>query len=180
MLRLTKYFVGFLVVLFFVPLIYTTSYYFTEIRPHNDSIVEKIDSYESLTRNHELMEVMAVNEEGRNGMVRYVGHTLALETSKKGLRKYSHLDGLHWLFWVWVLHSENEIFKLWLAIAPYEIGSGMNEASMHHFNKSITQLSCNQLAQLVVMVRSPSKYKPGSERSEQRIKNRGTASVCSS
>ena len=180
MLRLTKYFVGFLVVLFFVPLIYTTSYYFTEIRPHNDSIAEKINSYESLSRNHGLMEEMAVNEEGRNGMVRYVAHTLALEATQKDFKKYSHLVGLHWLFWVWVLHSEKEVFKLWLAIAPYESGSGMNDASMHYFNQSIEQLSCNQLAELVVMVRSPSKYKPGSERSKQRIMSRGMASACSS
>ena len=160
--------------------IYTLSYYLIEIRPHDNFINEKIKTYSELSKNHLLLEKMAIKEETQNGILRYAAHSLAVDNIKHGFRNYWHLIGLHWHLWIWIRYTDNEIFQLWLAMVPNGSGRGMNEASMFYFNSKIEDLSCNQLAQLVVMVRSPSMFKPGSDRSNKRIKNKGIISVCNS
>jgi hypothetical protein len=178
--KVMKYIGAILVVIIIAPLIYTTLYFLIEIRPHTESIGEMIEIYNNKSPNLTLMENMAVSEEGRSGMASYVSHSLAVDNTESGFRNLWHLIGLHWHLWVRVMYSEQEQYSLWLALAPYGKGRGMNEAAIYHFNKPLEQLSCYQLAQLVVMVRAPSRFKPGSEKSEQRIKDRGVANVCSS
>jgi hypothetical protein len=178
--KVVKYIGGILAFIFVAPLIYTILYFLVEIRPHTVSMAEKIEIYNNISPNLTLMEKIAVSEEGRSGMVRYVSHSLAVENTKSGFRNFWHLIGLHWHLWVRVMYSEQEQYFLWLALAPYGKGRGMNEAAVYHFNKPFEQLSCYQLTQLVVMVRAPTRFKPGSEKSEQRIKDRGVANVCSS
>lgn len=175
-----KYIGAILVFIIVAPLVYTTFYFLVEIRPHTLSMAEKIEIYNNISPNLTLMENMAISEEGRSGMARYVSHSLAVENTESGFRNFWHLIGLHWHLWVRVMYSEQEQYSLWLALAPYGKGRGMNEAAIYHFNKPLEQLSCYQLAQLVVMVRAPTMFKPGSEKSEQRIKGRGVANVCSS
>ena len=178
--KVIKYFGGILAIIIFAPLIYTIIYFLVEIRPHTESMSEKIGIYNNMSSNLTLLEKMAVNEEGRNGIARYVSHSMAVENSERGFRNLWHLIGLHWHLWVRVMYSEQEQYALWLAMAPYGKGRGMNEAATYHFNKQLEQLSCYQLAQLVVMVRAPTRFKPGGEQSEQRIKERGVANECRS
>jgi hypothetical protein len=178
--KVMKYIGAILVVIVIAPLIYTTLYFLIEIRPHTESIGKMIGIYNIKSPNLTLMENMAVSEESRSGMASYVSHSLAVDNTESGFRNLWHLFGLHWHLWVRVMYSEQEQYSLWLALAPYGKGRGMNEAAIYHFNKPLEQLSCYQLAQLVVMVRAPSWFKPGSEKSEQRIKDRGVANVCSS
>ena len=123
---------------------------------------------------------MAMKEATQYGISRFVGHSLAVDNIEHGFRNYWHLSGFHWHLWVWIRYTDMETFQLWLAMALYGSGRGMNEASMLNFNSKIEELSCNQLAQLVVMVRSPSIFKPGSKRSNKRIKNKDILSVCNS
>lgn len=178
--KVIKYIGGIFVLIIFVPLAYTTTYYLIEIRPHSESLSEKIRIYNNTSKNISLLEKMAVNEEGRNGIARYVSHSLAVEYTESGFRNLWHLIGLHWRLWISIKYSEQEHYALWLALAPYGKGRGMNEAATFYFNEPIDQLSCHQLAQLVVMVRAPTRFTPGSEKSEQRIKERGIESVCNS
>ena len=180
MIRAIKYIFGLFLLLIITIIIYTTSYYLIEIRPMNNSMTNKIKNYSPLSTNHLLMEKMALKEEGKKGIARYVAHTLAVENSNGGFRNYWHLVGLHWHLWLRLSFSEKETFKLWLAIAANGNGRGMNEAATLHFNKPFSHLSCNQLAQLVVMVRSPTTFKPGSKRNEQRVISKGVANECNS
>lgn len=180
MIRAIKYIFGLFVLLCITIVIYIASYYFIEIRPLNESITQKINNYSPLSTNYLLMQKMVLKEEGKKGIARYVAHNLAVENSNGSFRNYWHLVGLHWHLWVWLNLSEKETYQLWLAIAANGRGIGMNEAATLHFNKPIVQLSCNQLAQLVAMVRSPTIFKPGNTRNTQRVKNRGIANECSS
>ena len=167
--KVMKYIGAILVFIIAAPLIYTTLYFMIEIRPHTESISEKVGIYNKVTSNLALLEKMAVSEEGQNGMARYVSHSLAVENTESGFRNIWHLVGLHWHLWVRVMYSEQEQYALWLALAPYGKGRGMNEAATFFFNKPIEKLSCHQLAELVVMIRAPTTFKPGSEKTEQRI-----------
>ena len=178
--KIIKYIGGTLLAVVLLPIAYTVVYYFVEIAPQSHSINKMIVSYSNRTSNYKIMENMAVREEGRNGIYRYVSHSLAGTYISKGYRNYWHLIGLQWHLWVWLKYSEEEQYALWLAMAPYGPGHGMNQASIYHFNKSFEELSCYQVAELVVMVRAPTRFTPGSERSKQRIKERGVANECSS
>jgi hypothetical protein len=178
--KVIKYIGGILVIIIFLPIVYTTAYYLVEIRPHSESISEKIKNYSSKSNNLALLENMVVKEEGRNGIARYISHSLAIEHTDGYFRNLWHLIGLHWHLWVGVIYSEQEQYALWLALAHYGKGQGINGASVYYFNKPIEQLTCYQLAQLVVMVRAPTIFKPGSKRSDKRIKERGIANVCGS
>lgn len=180
MIRVAKYALGFLIFFVCILVFYSVLYYFLEIRPIRSIIEEKISQYSPLTENYLLMETMAVNEESRRGIADFVAHSFAVEVTEKEFRSMWHLRGLHWHIWFRLLYTEKEIFQLWLAMAPYGKGRGIKEASMYHFANIFEKLSCYQIAQLVVMVRSPSGYKPGSERSEKRIYKRGVANVCKS
>ena len=178
--KVIKYISGILFLIICTPLIYTTVYYLVEIRPHINEIEEKIKIYKKSSLNLTLMENIAVREEGRNGIARFVSHSLAVENTKSGFRSIWHLMGVHWHLWVRVMYSEQEQYLLWLAMAPYGKGRGMNEAAFSHFKKSLDELSCYQIVQLVVMVRAPTIFIPGSKKSEKRIKEQGLANVCSS
>ena len=180
MIKAVKYIIGFLTIILVSIVAYTTTYYFVEIKPNKVAIQKLIDSYELNSSSYETLEKMAVTEEGRNGIANYVAHSIAVEKTGKGFRNYWHFKGTHWHLWIRLLYSEREIYKMWLALAPYGGGRGMKEASMYHFKKPLEQTSCYELAQLVVMVKAPSKFKPGSINSENRIKERGVVNVCNS
>ena len=178
--KIGKYIVGTLLAVVLLPSAYTVVYYFLEIVPQTDSINMMIESYNDRSKNYQIMEKMTVKEEGINGIHRYVSHSLAVTNIAKGFCNYWHLIGLHWHLWVWLKYSEEEEYSLWLAMAPYGPGRGMKQASIYHFNKPFEELSCYQLAELVVMVRAPTRFIPGSERSKQRIYERGVANECGS
>jgi membrane carboxypeptidase/penicillin-binding protein PbpC len=176
--RLIKYTGILLILIVLSPIFYTLSYYILEINPHSASIEKLIQPYQRRSTNHRIMERMAVQEEGRSGISSYVAHTLAVENTDKDFRNLWHLIGLHWQLWLRLTYSEQEQFSMWLALAPYGPGRGMDHASIHHFEKPFEELNCYQLAELVVMVRAPSMFSPGSERAQQRIAARGVAKDC--
>lgn len=180
MIRAIKYIFSIFLLLIITIIIYTTSYYLIETRPMNDSMTNKIKNYSPLSTNYLLMEKMVLKEEGKKGIVRYVAHALAVENSNGRFRNYWHLVGLHWHLWLRLSFSEKETYQLWLAIAANGYNRGMNEAAILHFKKPFVELSCNQLAQLVVMARAPTIFKPGSERNAKRVKSRGVANECNS
>jgi hypothetical protein len=77
-----------------MPIVYTTTYYLVEIRPHSDSISEKIKIYSSKSNNLALLENIVVNEEGRDGIAKYISHSLAIEHTQSNFhglwRLFSH------------------------------------------------------------------------------------------
>ena len=160
------------------PFVYTTIYYFLEIRPHNESMSNKIKTYEGISKNRSLLEKMIVKVEGRKGIANYVSHSLAVDNIHNGFHKNWHIIGLHWHFWVRLKYSEEEIFRLWLAQVPYGSGRGMNEASTYHFKLPLEHLSCHQVSQLVVMAKAPTIYAPNTQRSELRIKALSLKNEC--
>lgn len=167
-------------ILLALSLIYIGIYFIVEIRPHVSEMDEMIREYETDSLNYSSIKSMAVAEEGIDGIGSYVGHSLAVSNVGSGFRGAWHLLGLHWQLWVRLLYSEDEIFRLWLAMVPYGDGRGMKDAAQFHFESDLDSLSCYQLAQLVVMVRAPSMFKPGSERSINRIRDHGVAIRCDS
>jgi hypothetical protein len=159
---------------------YTTSYFCIKILPVKSKIDEKITAYKNWDANVAIMRKMAVHEEGEDGIASYVAHSLALEYLGDGhFRNFWHLVGLHWQVWIPLIYDDEEVFSIWLALAPYGNGRGMNEAAVKYFSAPIPKLGCNQLATLTVMVRSPSGFPPGGEASRNRIETHHLTNICS-
>jgi len=175
-----KYVIRFFSVIVLLPTLFTVTYYFFEIKQHQSKIEQKIALYSKTTSNHLLMYEIALQAESRVGILRFVTHSLALNYHDGHFRSFWNLAGLHWHIWMKLLYTDDEIYQIWLAMAPYGLVGevGMNEASEHYFVKTIDKLSCYQIVQLVVMGRSPSMFKPGSVRSEKWIKDHGVSSRC--
>ena len=174
-----KYFIGITALIFLMLSSYTTAYYIIEIRPTLSAIDEKVTRYSYSSRNSELLASIAMQQEGRSGMFRYVAHRQAINNIEHGFRNAWHLMGLHWHLWLKILYSDQEIYQLWLAQFPYSEGRGINEAAEYYFNISFWELSCYQIVQLAAMARAPTALKPGSERSEKWIRSQGIGVICS-
>jgi hypothetical protein len=80
-----------------------------------------------------------------------------------------HLNGTLWLVSSHLHFSEEQVFALWVYYAPYEGGRGLSNASLHYFNKPLSELDEQGLAALVAAARNPKKYGPGTENSQRRI-----------
>jgi len=90
-------------------------------------------------------------------------------TGNKGSTVWNALNNSLWNFMGNVQFDEKYILGLWVDCALYECGFGLNKASNIFYEKNLVQLNNKELASIVVMVRSPSKFKIGSDESEKRI-----------
>jgi hypothetical protein len=80
-----------------------------------------------------------------------------------------HLNNLLWLMASHVHFNDKQVFGIWAYYAPYERGHGLNKAAEYYFRKPLSRLGEREYAALISAARSPVRYKPGSEPSEQRV-----------
>lgn len=126
------------------------------VQPHHQEVAEIIAAEPSppiaLYRLAALSETPA-------GIAQYAGRLLA--------DRYAPRSGLAALYWSSViphLYTEAEAFKLWVSLAPHQHGQGLRSAAQFYYGKGLSELSEPQLAELVVMVRAPTVFVPGSAR----------------
>ncbi|HEY6093563.1 MAG TPA: transglycosylase domain-containing protein [Gallionellaceae bacterium] len=78
------------------------------------------------------------------------------------------LDEGLWLLMSYVHFSDDEAFALWIECALYGCGHGLMEAAQKHFKKPIGDLTEDELAALVALVKGPGMFAPGTPRGEER------------
>lgn len=94
----------------------------------------------------------------------------ALVYERKGGNNLSwHLNNLLWLMASYMHLTDREVFGIWAYYAPYERGRGLNKAAEYYFHMPLSKLGEREYAALISAARSPVRYKPGSEHSEQQI-----------
>jgi hypothetical protein len=85
-----------------------------------------------------------------------------------------HVNTLLWRAGSVIHLSEREVCGIWAECALYGCGRGLREAARRHLADELQYLTDIQLAALVVMVRSPSRFAPntklGSERASELLK----------
>jgi len=79
-----------------------------------------------------------------------------------------HTNNILWRGASFVHFNEHEIFGLWVECALSRCGSGLTTTARKYFGKEISDLTERELASLVALVKSPSRYAPGSEPGERR------------
>lgn len=138
-----------------------------------------------------LGELKSISARGNESIARmapaFYPFAVAGET-KQGLRSYAmrqayrsleyrqaqgralswHANNLLWLGASYPHFDEREIFGLWVECALSQCDGGLENIARKHFGKEATHFSERELAALVAMVRSPSRYAPGTVRGEQR------------
>ncbi|SRR5712692_434138 len=136
-------------------------------------------------------ELKAIAERGNKSVasVERVLYSLAVAgETKEGLRSYAlrqayaslvfdenpssmlsrRANDALWYFASNLHLRDQQVFGLWVECALYGCGRGLKEAAREYFGKELHNLSERELAGLVALVKSPSIFKPGSERGEQR------------
>lgn len=87
--------------------------------------------------------------------------------------EHDPLSRLAIALWVSASHihlNNKEIVFIWSIYAPYENGRGLSRASIHYYQQPISDLDTEQLAAIVAIPKSPSRYAIGSEPLDDRVK----------
>lgn len=106
---------------------------------------------------------LALQAESKAGIGRYAARLLAQRHCPE-----SRIGIAYWGYVFPALYPEKTQFKLWVRLAPYQGGEGLEAAAQHFYGRPLQALNRPQLAELVVMVRSPSYFAPGSEQNQRR------------
>lgn len=112
---------------------------------------------------------------------RITGQVARFITAKEGLYRSSlwrHLDGIAWQLSLNISYDHEAMAALWSAQALSPAGTGLEAAALHYFERPLRELDCHDLAALVVMVRAPRYFAPGSEASERFIHQTGLEAAC--
>lgn len=157
--------------LLLAPVIYLLAYFSIEIYPQLEEIDAMLVAEPEHTSPPPGLYQLALRAETKQGILNYVSKALAHRSAgeRESVGAWQ-LRMMRWYFAVSALYSEHEQFVLWLELAPFERGRGLNAASLYFFGKPLSRLTEEELAALVAMVRSPSVFRPGSERSKERVR----------
>lgn len=129
--------------------------------------------HESIARMNSAFYPLAVAGETKQGLRSYAMRqaywSLEFQHTPRPRRTlWWHANNLLWLGASYLHFNEREIFGLWVACALSYCDGGLHTIARQHFGKEIAHFSERELAALVAMVRSPSRYAPGTVRGEQR------------
>lgn len=143
------------------------TYYWLEIRPVAQVSFESAQPYLSDAPAMKSLRATAMKVTG-NSYGYIVGSIKPLTPPKKHL--YRHLEGAVWAFWLNALYDDEELNAMALAKSYFGQDAqgnavyGAREAAEKLFHTKLEKTSCEQRVQMVVMLKAPSLYKPGSER----------------
>lgn len=76
-----------------------------------------------------------------------------------------------WIFASNIHLTDDQVFGLWVDCAIYSCGEGLGGASRKYLKKELNNLSAEELASIVAMVKNPFVYMPGTVRGDQRAKD---------
>ena len=112
---------------------------------------------------------------------RITGQVARFITAKEDLYRSSlwrHLDGIAWQLSLNISYDHEAMAALWSAQALSPAGTGLEAAALHYFERPLRELDCHDLAALVVMIRAPKHFAPGSEASGLLIRARDLEAAC--
>lgn len=172
MIRLRKWILRFLVVITTTPIIALLVWYVAFFLPHlNELKAQARYGQENVRSVKEILYPFAIAAEGEKGVriaaIRNAYWSVLSRNYEPTIRR--HLNELLWMFVSYVHFDEQEIFGIWANCALLGCDKGLPEAARKYYGKAITDMSHRDLAGLVVLIKSPTAFGPGSERSEKII-----------
>jgi hypothetical protein len=155
------------------PIIGLIVWYGISFLPHINEIKEMSDSgAEMASPVYDPLKKLAVASETKKGIrvyaIRQAYWSLVFSEERSSTLSW-HANNTLWYLVSNLHYSEEEVFGLWVSCALAGCGKGLPDVALKYYGKTLNNMSERELAGLVAMVRSPSKYKPGSSHSEKRI-----------
>lgn len=164
-----------LIVIAMIPVIALIAWYAVSFLPYSGELqrmaAEGNNRVESVA---DTLYPLAVAGETKHGIRNHAlkqAYVCLVFSKHRGRMLKWHLNTSLWCFAGRVHFNEREIFGLWVYCGLGGCGKGLPETAERYYGKNITHLSRKQLAGLVAAVKHPTKYKPGTEESETRIKD---------
>lgn len=163
-----------LIIALIIPLMGILSWYVVSFLPYLKDIkriaADGNDKVKSINHTLYPLAVAAYTREGIQLSALKQSYWNLVFIKKKKSNSYWHLNNFLWYVIGRTHINENEAFGIWVNCSCFECGKGLPEASVVYYQKKITELSRKELAGLVALVKSPARYKPGTNESEKRIK----------
>lgn len=135
-------------------------YDFVVFRPcHND--VERIlrNSIQLHKVPSKVVLDLVMLSEGHSQMEYYVAQKLLARSElNKVPMIWWHMEYSLWVFLMSAHYSSSNILTLWLEMAPYEDGSGLNNSANYHYGRNLDHLNPEQLATLITVAKNPLFY----------------------
>ncbi|HEY0664735.1 MAG TPA: hypothetical protein VGD24_01585 [Gallionella sp.] len=114
---------------------------------------------------------LAVASESKEGLRSYAARQAyySLVYEKNPVRMFAwHANNLLWYSATFFHFNDQETFGIWAQCALSGCGQGLNEIAQRYFGKELVSFSERELAGLVAVVRSPTRFAPGTEAGEKR------------
>ena len=135
----------------------------------------------------ELKEISSRGSASLKGIEKDLYPLVVASESKEGIRIYAarqayysleyekspgrmlawHANNLLWYSAAFLHFNEHEMFGIWAQCALSGCSHGLNEITQKYFGKHLDSLSKRELAALVAVIRSPTRFAPGSAAGEQ-------------
>ena len=163
--RVTLAFIG-------IPLIALAAWYSFSFLPH---IAELNDissrGSESVKEIESALYPLAVASESREGLrsyaVRQAYYSLVYKDNP-GRTLAWHANNILWYGASYFHFNDHELFGIWAQCALSGCGQGLNEVARKYFGKDLVVFSEKELAGIVAVIRSPTRFAPGTEAGEKR------------
>ena len=171
MLKVIRITAFILILIVLVPIIVAVSYEIIVFYQYKSNLDEIITQTHPLHRNPpETAYNLAVLSEGKERIKSYAAQILLCEFSlDKNEVLVWPLDYASWTILIGIIYNEKEIFTLWCHIAPYEEGRGLNRSAIYRYNKDLNQLSLEELATVIALVKAPIHFSKNSEKLNKRV-----------
>lgn len=143
--------------------IYLAGYGFLTISPHIEEIAQMAAAEPEPPRE---LYLLAISDASQDRIGIYTARLLGWRYHPN-----SRIANWYWAYIIPRIFSQHDMFKIWVRIAPCAHGfsPGLRIAAQVYYDKELNELDRRQLAALVVATRSPSLFRPGGERSIQRV-----------
>jgi|GEM_PF-3457655 len=155
----------------FTSLLGVVIYDFVGFRPYQANIKDMLRMAHPLHKvpSKAVLDLISLSE-GHNQIKNYVAqHLLARFELDNRQMLWWHIEYSLWTFLMSTHYSDHDIFTLWLELALYEEGCGLNNSANYHYGHNLNQLNPEELATVVTIARSPSLYKADPKKLKERV-----------
>ncbi len=151
-------------------------WYFNSFHRYTNEIDLVVESTKKeLPGNLTKLKALAIIAESEKGIINWSSRQAYYQLSYKHQNQSNTTWHLNWMLWAVAMPiylDKDEVFLLWCHYAlNYENRWGINNASKTIFNLPILEVSLENQAEIIAMVKSPSMYRVGSIKSKTRVKN---------
>jgi hypothetical protein len=154
------------------PLLALAAWYSFSFLPHLGELNEiSSRGSESVKEIENVLYPLAIAGESREGLRSYAvrqAYFSLVDKDNPGRMLVWHANNFLWYGASYLHFNNHELFGIWAQCALLGCAQGLNEVARKYFGKDLTAFSKKELAGIVAVIRSPTRFAPGTEAGEKR------------